>query len=360
MPEVESGAAAAAPEPAAIANTSPPSIEDTMGDVFDKLNPDGRVNRSDDGKFVSKTPAEVAPAETAQAAEVSEQEPVAETTEPARPAIQRPQSYSSDLDDWWNSLPPERQEFLSKRESDAHKRITELGETAKSIEPIRQAIEPLRQIAQRIGVTEAELTRRTAEVHNALEQNPVGAIKWLADSYGVDLSKFAKPAGEGEQPESAQITALHQQIAQLQRQIGETNHKLTSREQQEAQSRLNARDQLVNDFSTGKDYWPDIEQEVIQQVIAIRSTDPDKDDKTVLQEAHDRAIKLNEAVSKKLNEAKVKADAEKKAAEDKRKADEAKKLASLNVKSSSGKSPASSKSLEDEMAEIYDKVASRA
>jgi hypothetical protein len=64
-------------------------------------------------------------AEVAEPAEEITQEPVADKVETVKaetpkPSIKpRPQSWSADLDDWWNSLPPERQDFLSKREGDS-------------------------------------------------------------------------------------------------------------------------------------------------------------------------------------------------------------------------------------------------
>jgi hypothetical protein len=88
--------------------------------------------------------------------------------------------------------------------------------------------------------------------------------------------------------------------------------------------------------SKDKDYWPDIEGEVLAQIHAIKAATPDKDPKEVLQEAHDRAIKLNDEVSNKLKQGQARKRSGRKAAEEKRKAEEAKRLASLNTKSSSG------------------------
>ena len=102
--EVKESAAPAEPTPVTVVEEKAPSIDDTMNAVFDKLNPP----RETTGQFKSAAP-EAAPEQ------VSEQEPVEAKAEPAKPAIPRPQSYSADVDQWWSELPPERQEFLSKR-----------------------------------------------------------------------------------------------------------------------------------------------------------------------------------------------------------------------------------------------------
>ncbi len=345
MEEVQP-AAPAAPEPAAIAS-EPATIETTMGDVFDKLNP----ARADSGQFQSTKEPEAEPVEAAP--EPVSQEPAPETIEPAKPAIDPPTSWTSEVKAKWAELPPDLQEYIAKREGESHKRITELGETAKHTERLQGLFQQYKAISnhddplaefQNLLYTKSQLLR-----------DPVGSLKQIASDLGVDLGQFAtSPTSE---PESPAVQVLHQKIAQLERQLGETNHTIKSREQREAEAQQASLDTLVNDFSQGKDYWPDIEKDVVAQIVAIRSVDQTKDAKTVLQEAHDRAVKLNDAVVSKLSEAKRKADAATKATEDKRKADEAKRLASLNVKSNTGKSPvASRKDMFDEMAEIYDRA----
>ena len=355
MPEVETGAVAA-PEAAVVASTpveTPATPDDTMAAVFDKFHPDERVGR-ENGKFVSKNPAEGAV--TAEPAKEISQEPIAEKVETALPSTKpRPQSWSADLDDFWKSLPPERQEFFAKREGESHQKITQLGEKAAAAEKYAAIIERHRPL---IGQNQPEQEiENLLQTKAALLRDPEGSLKWMAQQLGVDLSKFGQPTGEAP-AENDQIRSLSQQVAQLTRQLNDTHSRLTAREQQEMQSREQTLASLVDEFKTGKDYWSDIEGEVLNQIVAIKATSPSKDPKTILQEAHDRAIKLNDEVSNKLTKAKRDKEAAEKAAEDKRKAEEAKRLASLNTKSSSS-SPKSAKSIDAELEEIYDKVAAR-
>lgn len=339
--------------PAAVVNETPATPDDTMSAVYDKFYPTERVDRGEGGKFVSKNPAEGA--EVAEPAKQVSQEPAVETKEPARPAIPRPQSWSSDLDEWWSTLPPERQEFLAKRDGDAHKRISELGETAKTAEQFKSLIDRYKHVLN--GPPDQEIQSLLA-TKEALLRNPEQSIQWLAQQLKVDLSKFAQPQGE-QSAETDQLRPLMQKIAQLERQLGETHNKLTAREQQDMQSREQSLASLVDDFKKDKDYWGDIEGEVLNQIVAIKAASPSKDPKVILQEAHDRALKLNDEVSNKLTKAKRDKEAAEKAAEEKRKADEAKRLASLNAKSSSG-TPKSAKNIDAEMNEAYDRIMARA
>lgn len=354
MPDLETGAPAA-PEPAVVAN-SEPSVETTMAAVYDKHFPSERVNRGEGGKFESKAEG----AEVAEPAEIT-QEPVADKAETvkaeAKPSTRpRPQSWSADLDKWWSELPPERQEFLSKRESEAHQKITQLGEKGAIAEKYEAVINRYKHVLTEAPDREIESLLATKE---AFLRDKQGTFVQLAQQLGIDLSQFAQ-APATDQPENDQIRSLTQQVAQLTRQLGETHNRLNAREQSEKQSREQSLASLVDDFKKDKDYWPEIESEVLAQIYAIKAASPDKDPQGILKEAHDRAVKLNDEVTTRLNKAKTEKEAAEKAADEKKKAEQAKRLASLNTKSSSGSSPKPVlKSFEAGMSEVYDKVMSR-
>lgn len=357
MSELDTGAAPAAAEAPAIAEGLS-GIEATMAEVYEKHNPP----REGNGQFKA-TAVEAVEAETTEGAEtsepetVSEQEPVVEAKEPDKPAIQRPQSWSSDVDELWVTLPPKAQEIIAKRESEAHKRITELGEVAKTAEPIKEYLEPLQRASARMGLPPGEGLKLLLAADDYLARDPAAAIQWLAQQSGVDLSRFGQPAQERSEV-APEVSALNQKIAHLERMLSDTSYRIQQREQFELQTQHQTLESLVNDFAKGKEYWPEIESEVVAQIRAIKSANPSMDPKVVLEKAHDNALKINDEVRNKLTEAKRKEEEAKKAAETKRKAEEAKRLASLNVRSVSGKAPnAPRRSLEEEMAEVYDRVA---
>lgn len=358
--------AEATPAPVTIVETPTPSIEDTMAQVYEKHYPDSRVTRaSDTGQFKSKEAAvEAAPeAEGAEvvgdAAEiVTDQKPDEVKSEPEKPAIARPQSWSSDLDEFWASLPPERQEFLLKRESETHKKISELGQAVKATEHVKPQLEQLERVAQSNGIAPGEAIQRFLAADDFLKRDPVAAIQWLAQSYRVDLSRLVHPQIGGDTPESANINALHQEISQLKQQLYGVTNQITAREQAEMQAREQSLTQSIEKFAEGKDYWSDIENEVVAQVHAIKLANPGKEPMEVLKEAHDRAIKLTPSVQEKLDKSAKEEAAKKAQAEAKKKADEAKRQASLNVKSSTGSTPKStSKDMYSEMSDIYDRIA---
>lgn len=361
MSELDTGAAPAAAEAPAIANEGLSGIEATMAEVYEKNNPP----REGNGQFKGKAEAEPVAAESAEessepAEKVSDQEPVVEAKEPEKPAIPRPQSWSSEVDELWSTLPPKAQEIIAKRESEAHQRITELGQVAKTAEPLKEVLEPLQRASARMGLPPGEGLKLLLAADDYLARDPVSAIQWLAQQSGVDLSRFGQPA-QGQSGEVApEVSALHQKIAHLERMLSDTSSRIEQREQFELQTQHHTLEHLVNEFAKGKDYWPEIEAEVVAQIRAIKTSNPSMDPRDTLEKAHERALKLNDGVRNRLTEAKRKEEEAKKAVETKRKAEEAKRLASLNVRSVDGKAPKPARmSLEDEMADIYDRVASR-
>ena len=334
MPEqLELPSAVPAATEAAVVTSTP---EDTMAQVFDKFNPQERVTRADNGKFASKEPTEAKteiPAEGAETAEPAEtestKEPVAETAEPAKPVIARPQSWSADLDAKWASLSPDLQEFIAKRESEAHAKISQQGEAVKIAEHFRPHMEPLARIAAQVRAPVGEVLNRFLAADDYLRRDPVAAIQWLANSYGVDLSGYANAQTDPADP----VRPLLQKIAGLEQRLNENTQHLVTREQQQFAERASALTRQVEDFAKDKDYWQDIESEMVSQVQILRNQYPEKSSQEILKDAHDRAVKLNDAVHEKLTKAQREADAKKKAEDDKRKAEAARKAAQLNVKS---------------------------
>jgi len=312
----------------------PNSVEAKMAEVFDRLNPQDRVNRSETGQFESKAPAapeDQTPNEQGQAqTEVK--------TEPAAPAIAHPQSLPAELRDKWGTAAPELAEWISKREAESHKRITELGETAKYAEQMRPVIDRFRSSVR--GQSDAQAVEKLFVANEYLERDPVAGLQWLAQAYGVNLSQLVQQVDQAQQgePEGA-YRALQAEIANLKRQLADTSNRVMTREQREEQARQESLAKLVEDFAKDKEYWKDLEDDVLGQVQAVRAREPNLTPEAILKKAHDQALRINEAVANKLSEAQRKADEAKAEADKKRKADEAKKAASLNVKSSNGASP---------------------
>lgn len=355
----EGNAAPAVSTPAQVTiapTPAPPSMEDTMGAVFDKLNP----ARDETGQFKAAAEKVVAEAEAAPekeaapAQETNDQKPEPAKEEPLKTAIPEPVSWSAEMKAKWAALPPDVQEYVAKRDSETHKRITELGEAAKASEQLRTTFD--RHRASLKGANPAEAAEKLLAANDYLERDAPSAIKWLADAYGVDLSSFARPADGNSEPQTEHIRSLEARVARAEKLAADANARLTTKEQREAEVQQVNIAKQVEDFAKDKPHWADIEADVFEQIHAVKAREPNLSPEQTLKKAYDRALKVNDTVAQKISEETRKAAEAKKATEDKRKADEAKRLASLNVKSTKGASPKASGSWEDTMREIGNRI----
>lgn len=343
MENVENGVAPAAtdsiaaPEHQSIAEAleaEDKAWNDDLTKVWDKHH----KPRDEQGRFAGTQ--EPSGAEEAAAGPVTEepaqtdQSPAAGQEEPSgEAAIPAPQSWSADMKAKWAALPPDVQEYVNKRDGEAHRQISEMGEKVKAFEPLRPHIETLREMTGRRGISEADGMQRLLAAQKFLDQNPTEAIRWLADAYKVDLGRFAKPATTGDEAsDTDQVSALKSHIATLERQIAETSNRVTTREKADAEARMADLNSRIEKFASSKDDWADLEDDVFAQIHAVKAANPSASPEEILEKAYENALWANpEARARKL-EADRKAEAERKAKEDKEKAEKAKKADGVNVR----------------------------
>lgn len=353
MEDLNNGAAPVVTEstPApVVTEQSPASIEDTMSAVWDKMNP----NRGDDGKFASDNPVTEGAENAAETTEEKNDQPSETAQEPAKtPAIEAPNSWSAEMKAKFGALPPDAQQYIADREREAHAAITQKGEQIKAFEPIRQALDQNREVFIKNGVTEAEAISKYVAADRFLESNPVEAIKWLADSYGVDLRQFT--TGTQQQDQSQQPS---NEVYQLRRELAEIKNSLTARERSEHEAQTATVTKAINDFASKEEnkYFSEVEEELMGLIPIIRSKEPGLTHGEVLQKAYDRAVYANPDVRQRIQ-----AD-QQKAAEDKRKAEQAeavrkaKQAGGINQRSVQGHSPAKGASMEETMGAVYDRL----
>jgi hypothetical protein len=268
----------------------------------------------------------------------------------------RPQSLSPAAQPHWDATPEEMRQWISEREHEAHQRLTQQGQ---QLAEMRRAAELSAGSGDLNGVLErfAEVIPRTetgqpAPVAALLEESLTLAalLRGTPEQRAMAIHAVAHTAGIslGELAHDPSLVAhQEQQIRQhMQQQFAQRQHA-------EGMARLNTVNALVAQFPEGKDYLPQLENEIANQIELLKISDPNRvinDPVGTLKEAHDRAIK---ATGFELPEVKR---------ERMRKADEAKRLASLNVKSSTGRSPRNVSGdiwASDSWEDIYDRVTHR-
>lgn len=330
------------------------SLDDDLSAAYDAAV--GEPLRGPDGKFASREPKdtdavepEAAPAE----AEANDQTvPETETPEPATPAIEPPVSWSREMREKWTGLPPEAQQYIAQRESEAHSQISRLGQQVKAFEPVAKTLEQYRPTFERNGMDYARGIDALLAAQAMLDVNPRAAILEIAKTYGVDLG--AEPT-QSEAGTTRETLAMQAKIAELERQIAETRTDVVSTKQREAEQRQAALQSEVEAFAKANPYFNEVEADIAELIPVIRAREPGLSERQILEHAYQKAIRINDATF-----AKIEADRRAKEAEAaKLKAAEAKKVSSLNVKSTTAARPAA-RTLDDDLSASFDRIHSRA
>ncbi len=363
MSDLETGAVdAATPAPDVVAvvpettqeapQTAGPTVDELLSEAYDKSV--GEPLRGPDGKFIAKDSETVEPVEAAPVEAQAEDQtsPEAVEPEPAKPAIEPPVSWSREMRDKWSSLPPEAQQYIAQRESEAHGQISRLGQQVKTFEPVAKTLEQYKGTFERNGMDYAKGLEALLAAQSMLDVNPRAAILEIARAYGVDLG--AEPSSNEAMP-PREVLALQAEVMELKRQIAETRTDVVSQKQREQEQRQAALQSEVEAFAKANPFFEDVQDDIAKLIPVIRADEPSLSERQILQKAYDKAIRFNDAAFAKLE-----ADRKAKEAEAaKLKAVEAKKVSSLNVKTSTAARPAA-RSIEDALSAEYDRITSRA
>ena len=163
--------------------------------------------------------------------------------------LEAPKNWSDSVKKVFDTLPPESQEFMIKRDkemtSDYTKKTQDLAEQRKNIEALNKVIEPAKRNIAATGISEAEYISRLLNADAALRTNPKMALRQLAQGYGINLSSIEDESESWNDPDP--------QIAQLMQQNQQIMSELNQFKQQNIQSTVAQTEQTVEQFSTKTD-----------------------------------------------------------------------------------------------------------
>ena len=183
-----------------------------------------------------------------------------------------PQSWKREVAErHWGKLDPELRGYLHSREKEAGGKISELGRRASELEGVSTRYQPIDSIFERYrphipeGLEPAQAIESLLMAQRMLAEPETRqqAIGQLLQMYGVDPLQLLPPQHR-EQFETAQRELQTTKQAEVQR--------------------------TLDEFTKGKDYYPEIRDAVIQEILAIRKGAPGLDNATVLKLAHDRVV----------------------------------------------------------------------
>ena len=350
----------------------PDSMFDSLSAAYDKFF-DGDEEPKSEEPTPNKDKLPEVKADDDSDAESEEKPDQAETEEPtepdeqghAQPAIEAPTSWSADAKAKWTALPPEVQEYVAQREKETHAKISEQGAELSKYKPVTD-------LYSQLGF-QGDLTRDVSSLLMAqanLDANPKEAIKWIAQSYGVDVNELAdKPAATQREADplddlfhDPRVDDLTRQNEQLMAKISQLEQGVNGWQQQQAeQQRQQAERQVSDALEDARKSMPmftDMENDIGLEVQFLRQHQPDLAPADLLKRAYERALALSPEIRTKLEtekKAKEKAEAEKKISK-------AKAAASNNVKTKT--TPAARKDKggfldRDTLSEAFDAIVNR-
>lgn len=267
---------------------------------------DGR-QRGPDGKFIPKTEAvaaEKAPATDSPSTDAAKASEVA-----AQPAtLTPPAGWTAAEKAEWQKLPPAVQAAVSRREAEIANGGRQWSEEKRRYEAV---LSPVAEAARRNGLnTEAGL-KALLDAQSFLERDPAGAIKWLAQSHGVNLATLA-----GHQPDevpSAQAPDIQAMVRQIvQQTVAPVVAPIQQRWQQEESRQQEMTMQTIHSFASapGHEHYPAVEATIALILPQVIEENPSWTNEQKLQEAYDRALYATPATRQQVLAAKESKEAE--------------------------------------------------
>ncbi len=319
-------------DPQTPSEEKPRSMDDTLKDAWRKSQKAPR-ERDANGRFQSLEGAEAAAPD-----EISDQEPQA-ASPPAAPEVDVPNSWTAEAKAMWAKVPPELRPYLAQRETEAHKTISRQGQELKAIEQYRPLLERSNATFSKYGVDTIEGFEQLLNANDYLERDAASAIRDLANAYGVDLRQLVgAPAAPGSS--DPQIAQLHHTVAQLQRQLHESNNRWEQRATQESEREVQAIQAQVVAFAKDKPFWADVEDDVEAQIHALKFKHPDMSPTDLLTKAYEKALRTNDEVWGRHQAAEKAKEEKRRQEEAAKRAADAKKAQPLGVKSSTANTSA--------------------
>ena len=236
------------------------------------------------------------PEETAEEEKVEDQAPELE-------AISAPKHWPKEEQEIFNAWDANVQHQVMDRykamEGDYTKKTQALAKYKKRNESLDEIYGPFRDDFQRAGMDEVAATRQLLAAHKYLREDPQQALKWLAQSYGVDLKAVNDDTAIEDEYADPQMKAMQQQIAQLQGTITNQQQQAQNMQKQEVQA-------MIDNFQTAKDADGNLKHphfDVVQnQMSGLISSGVAKD----IESAYEMAVYANPETRAKVLDEKVK------------------------------------------------------
>jgi len=293
------------------------------------------ARRDESGKF-TKAKADSAPAEAAPVEEPAWSKP--------------PASWKKEYHDYWLKADPKLREYAWQREEQMKKGVEPLLSKAQFADSINQAIQPYVQTITGLGLKPeqaiANLMNADYTLRTASPEQKKQLFYQLARSYGIQVDS---PASQDGQPAAPSVDPM---VWQLQNELNMVRGEVMGWKQQQEMVQNQQLLNEINDFSGKAEYFEDARPTMIQLLQSgVAET---------LEDAYEKAIRLDSALFEKVQSAQQAEIAAKQAAE-KNRAAKAARAAAVSVRGSTPGTNTASKAQSRRalLEEAFDEMGSR-
>jgi hypothetical protein len=266
------------------------------------------VSRDGNGRFATPKAAE-----RADEPQVEEEPPVWR-----RP----PASWKKDYHEVWQKADPKMQEYAWQREEQMRAGVEPLLSKAQFADAMQEAISPYMQTIQGLGLSPdkavAALMDADHKLRNSDPQTKLVYFQQLAQSYGINLG--AMQGQQGQMPQQTVDPTVYALQNELNKVRGEVMGWKQQQEMMENQTLLNE----INQFSLKADHFEDVRPAMIQLLQSGMAQ--------TLDEAYEKAIRLDPNLFEQVTKAQQ-AEAAAKQAKEQNRAAKAARAAAVSVRS---------------------------
>jgi hypothetical protein len=245
-----------------------------------------------------------------------------EPPEPAEPPVweRPPASWKKEYHEVWAKADPKLREYAYQREEQMRRGVEPLLTKAQFADSMQQAIEPYRETIRGLGIPEHEAVAALMKADYTLRTTNDPAARYayfqqLAQSYGVNLGGAQAAPQQGVDPV----------VWQLQNELNNIRGEVMGWKQQQEMVENQTLLSEIEGFSQKAEHFEDARPVMIQLLQSGMAS--------TLDEAYEKAIRLDSALFERVNSAKQ-AEAQAKAAADANRAAKVARAAAVSVRGS--------------------------
>lgn len=230
-----------------------------------------------------------------------------------------PASWKKDYHEVWQTADPKLREYAWQREEEMKKGVEPLLSKAQFADQIQQAIEPYQNNLRTLGIAPPQAIKALMDADNVLRhgtpQQKAQMFSTLSQQYGVNLGEI----------NNLQQQYVDPTVSMLQNELSSVKNEVSSWKQQQEEAQNQALLGEINVFADKAEFFEDARPTMIQLLNSGMAQN--------LDEAYNKALRLDESLSNKLQQStQAKAEAAKR--ESANRAAKSARAAAVSVKSS--------------------------